>query len=167
MFTKEQILELYLNQIFLGRNAYGVEAAAQAYFGKSVNQLDLAEMAYLAILPKAPSTYSPVSQNARAVARRDYVLQPDGGQWLYHRRRARRRLGATAGRHPQSRHRRSRALGDYFVEDVRRALIAKFGETEKDGRNSVYGGGLWIRTSIDPLHPERGRKGHARRLDAL
>ncbi len=74
-FTKQQILEHYLNQIFLGRNAYGVEAAAQAYFGKSAAELDLAQMAYLAILPKAPSTYSPVSQNARSVTRRDYVLR--------------------------------------------------------------------------------------------
>ncbi len=56
--TKQQILELYLNQIFLGRNSYGVEAAAQAYFGKAVADLDLAQDAYLAILPKAPSTYS-------------------------------------------------------------------------------------------------------------
>ena len=58
-------------------------------------------------------------------------------------------------------------LGDYFLEDVRRELIAKFGETEADGPNSVYGGGLWIRTSIDPFIAEGGRKGHARRAGAL
>jgi penicillin-binding protein 1A len=151
VFSKEQILELYLNQIFLGRNAYGVEAAAQAYFGKSVNQLDLAEMAYLAILPKAPSTYSPVSQNARAVARRDYVLrQMEANGYITAAERAEasaQPLVAIPNRgtvQPRA--------SDYFVEDVRRALIAKFGETEKAGRNSVYGGGLWIRTSESPLH---------------
>lgn len=149
VFSKEQILELYLNQIFLGRNAYGVEAASQAYFGKSVNQLDLSEMAYLAILPKAPSTYSPVSQNARAVARRDYVLrQMEANGYITAAERAAasaQPLVAVPNRGtPRPRD------SDYFVEDVRRSLIAKFGETERDGRNSVYGGGLWIRTSEDP-----------------
>jgi penicillin-binding protein 1A len=157
VFSKEQILELYLNQIFLGRNAYGVEAASQAYFGKSVNQLDLAEMAYLAILPKAPSTYSPVSQNARAVARRDYVLQQ---MELNGYITAAERAAASAQplvAVPNRGTPRPRA-SDYFVEDVRRALIAKFGETEKDGRNSVYGGGLWIRTSESPLHQMAAEK---------
>ncbi len=148
-FTKQQILELYLNQIFLGRNAYGVEAAAQAYFGKSVNGLDLAQMAYLAILPKAPSTYSPVTQNARAVARRDYVLeQMVLNGYISPAERAQASaapLVAVPNRAPvQAR------PSDYFIEDVRRTLMAKFGETEKAGRNSVYGGGLWIRTSVRP-----------------
>ncbi len=149
-FTKQQILELYLNQIFLGRNAYGVEAAAQAYFGKPAAQLDLAQMAYLAILPKAPSTYSPVSQNARAMARRDYVLrQMQANGYISAAERAEASaepLVAVANR-PVAEPRAS----DYFIEDVRRTLIARFGETEKDGRNSVYGGGLWIRTSVNPM----------------
>jgi len=148
-FTKEQILELYLNQIFLGRNAYGVEAAAQAYFGKSAVDLDLAQMAYLAILPKAPSTYSPTTRNARAIARRDYVLRQMAANGYIteaeHAAAAAMPLVAVRNR-SLSKPRAS----DYFVEDVRRTLIAKFGETEKDGRNSVYGGGLWIRTSVDP-----------------
>ena len=148
-FTKQQILELYLNQIFLGRNAYGIEAASQAYFGKSANQLDLAQMAYLAILPKAPSTYSPVSQNARAVARRDYVLnQMKANGYITETERAAASAEplvavSNAGQAPARE-------GDYFLEDVRRNLIAKFGETDASGANSVYGGGLWIRTSIDP-----------------
>lgn len=151
VFSKEQILELYLNQIFLGRNAYGVEAASQAYFGKSVNQLDLSEMAYLAILPKAPSTYSPVTQNARAVARRDYVLQQMEANGFIS---AAERAAASAQPLVAIPNRGSvqPRASDYFIEDVRRTLIAKFGETEKDGRNSVYGGGLWIRTSESPLH---------------
>ncbi len=149
-FTKQQILELYLNQIFLGRNAYGVEAASQAYFGKSATQLDLSQMAYLAILPKAPSTYSPVSQNARAVTRRDYVLeQMEANGYIS----AAERAAASAEplvAVPNRSSPKPRA-SDYFVEDVRRTLMEKFGETEKDGRNSVYGGGLWIRTSVNPM----------------
>jgi penicillin-binding protein 1A len=180
-FTKEQILELYLNQIFLGRNAYGVEAASQAYFGKSAVDLDLAQMAYLAILPKAPSTYSPVTQNARAIERRDYVLRQmvANGYISEAQRAAASAMPLVAV--PNRSLSKPRA-SDYFVEDVRRTLIAKFGETEKDGRNSVYGGGLWIRTSVDPklqeaaekamrdglMRYERGRawRGPAARIDA-
>jgi penicillin-binding protein 1A len=145
-FTKQQILELYLNQIFLGRNAYGVEAAAQAYFGKPAAQLDLAQMAYLAILPKAPSTYSPVTQNARAVARRDYVLEQMQANGYISAAES-----AAASAEPlvavPNRAQPKPRDSDYFVEDVRRTLIAKFGEDAQAGRNSVYGGGLWIRTS--------------------
>ena len=151
VLSKQQILELYLNQIFLGRNAYGVEAAAQAYFGKSASQLDLAQMAYLAILPKAPSTYSPVTRNARAVARRDYVL----GQMLANGYISAAERAAASAQPLVAVPNRSIARprsSDYFVEDVRRTLIAKFGESERDGRNSVYGGGLWIRTSVNPKY---------------
>ncbi len=148
-FTKQQILELYLNQIFLGRNSYGVEAAAQSYFGKSVADLDLAQDAYLAILPKAPSTYSPTAHLDRALARRDYVLKQMA---------ANRYIGpaeaAAAAAEPlvavANRAAPKLDTGDYFLEDVRRTLIAKFGETPAAGRNSVYGGGLWVRTSLDP-----------------
>ncbi|RZM18104.1 MAG: penicillin-binding protein, partial [Sphingomonas sp.] len=72
--TKPQILELYLNQIALGRNAFGVEAASHAYFDKDLDQLDLAQIAYLAILPKGPSNYDPVRYHDRAMTRRNYVL---------------------------------------------------------------------------------------------
>src|SRR5687767_13180629 len=74
VLSKEQILELYLNQIFLGRNAYGVQAAARAYFNKDVGQLSLAQSAYLAVLPKAPSNYDPVRRPERALERRNWVL---------------------------------------------------------------------------------------------
>lgn len=147
VFTKQQILELYLNQIFLGRNSYGVEAAAQAYFGKGAAELDLAQMAYLAILPKAPSTYDPLRQNARAVARRSYVLrQMAANGYISEAERA----AAAAEPLEVVRVARGRPArpADYFIEEVRRTLIGKFGESE--GRNSVYGGGLWIRTSVDP-----------------
>src|SRR5947209_2567627 len=72
VLTKQQILELYLNQIFLGRNAYGVEAASRAYFDKDVNQLTLPEAAFLAILPKGPSNYDPNVRPERALERRNW-----------------------------------------------------------------------------------------------
>src|SRR5438067_2490353 len=73
--TKQQILELYLNSIFLGRNAYGAQAAARAYFDKDVNELTLPEAAYLAVLPKAPANYDPVRATQKALDRRNYVLR--------------------------------------------------------------------------------------------
>src|SRR5436305_176820 len=72
--TKQQILELYLNSIFLGRNAYGVQAAARAYFDKDVNELTLPEAAYLTVLPKAPANYDPIQATQRAIDRSNYVL---------------------------------------------------------------------------------------------
>src|SRR3546814_8722605 len=76
VLTKQQIRELYLNQIFLGRNAYGVQAAARAYFDKDVADLKLHEMAYLAILPKGPANYRPESPTGheRALERRNWAL---------------------------------------------------------------------------------------------
>jgi penicillin-binding protein 1A len=146
--TKQQILEIYLNQIFLGRNAYGVEAAAQAYFGKSVDRLDLAQMAYLAILPKAPSTYDPIRRRERALARRDYVLrQMLANNYISETERAE---AAAMPLEAVSNRALARPRDDYFIEEVRRTLIAQFGEGQDDGPNSVYGGGLWIRTSLDP-----------------
>jgi len=71
---KDQILELYMNKIFLGYRAYGVGAAAEVYYGKSTNQLSLAQSAMIAALPKAPSRINPISAPERAVERRDYVL---------------------------------------------------------------------------------------------
>ena len=74
-YSKEKILELYLNQIYMGHSAYGIEAAAQTYYGKSLNDLTLAEQAMIAGLPKAPSSYNPIADEQRALERRNYVLQ--------------------------------------------------------------------------------------------
>ena len=147
--SKQQILEIYLNQIFMGRNAYGVEAAAQAYFGKSVDGLDLAQMAYLAILPKAPSTYDPVRRRERALDRRDYVLRQMAANG--HITEAERGIAAATPLDAVANRALPRPRDDYFIEDVRRTLIAQFGEAQENGPNSVYGGGLWIRTSLDPV----------------
>ena len=150
--TKQQILELYLNQIALGRNAFGVEAASYAYFNKELKELDLAQLAYLAILPKGPSNYDPIRHTQRALDRRNYVL----GEMLkngfidqaQHDQAVSEPLGVVLRQTPTT----EIAGAGYFVEEVRRQLIDKFGETSEGGRNSysVYDGGLWVRTSLDP-----------------
>ena len=146
--TKPQILELYLNQIFLGRNAYGVEAASHAYFDKELDQLSLGQMAYLAILPKGPANYDPFRDTERALTRRNYVLGEMVNNGFVTRAQAQAAaaepIGAITRRTPKF-----ERVGGYFVEEVRRRLIAKFGETDRDGPFSVYAGGLWVRTSLD------------------
>jgi penicillin-binding protein 1A len=151
VLTKQQILELYLNQIFLGRNSYGVQAASRAYFAKDVGDLSLHEAAYLAILPKAPSNYSPERQAQRALDRRNWVLgEMNQNEFIT----AEELVAARAM--PLSIVPKSAALVEppagYFIEEVRRQLIDQFGENSENGRNpfSVYGGGLWVRTSFDP-----------------
>jgi penicillin-binding protein 1A len=148
VLTKQQILELYLNQIFLGRNAYGVEAAARAYFDKDVNQLTLPEAAYLAILPKGPSNYDPNVRPERALARRNWVLgEMEKNGFITADQRAEAQaapLGTVAGPRESVRN-----VGGYFMEELRRQLIARYGEGTEKGRNGVYTGGLWIRTSYD------------------
>ncbi|MHA6723875.1 penicillin-binding protein 1A [Sphingomonas sp. RS2018] len=144
--TKPQILELYLNQIELGRNAAGVEAAAHAYFDKELDELSLAQLAYLAILPKGPSNYSPERNYDRAIGRRNWVL----GEMLRNEFITQAQYqGAVAqplGTAPRRSTPIQRSAG-YFVEEVRRQLIDRFGE--KDGPHSVYSGGLWVHTSFD------------------
>ena len=149
VLTKEEILELYLNQIFLGRNAYGVQAAAQAYFGKDVDELALHEIAYLAILPKGPSNYRPEVHEERAIKRRNWVLgeMRDNG-WItagQYQTASAQPLGTVSRAGP-----RFERVGGYFIEEVRRQLIEQFGENEKAGPYSVYSGGLWVRTSLNP-----------------
>lgn len=146
--TKPQILELYLNQIFLGRNAYGVEAASHAYFDKELDQLSLEQMAYLAILPKGPANYEPFRDTERALERRNWVLGEmarNGFITAAQRDQARAQpIGAILTRVPKF-----EQVGGYFVEEVRRELIDRFGETARDSANSVYSGGLWVRTSLN------------------
>jgi penicillin-binding protein 1A len=148
--SKEQILELYLNSIFLGRNAYGVQAASRAYFDKDVNELTLPEAAYLAVLPKAPANYDPVRETARALGRRNYVLREmyrNGyiGEDQWHAAAA-QPLGTIR----YGSNEKFAQQGGFFMEEVRRELIKRFGEDAKDGPNSLYSGGLWVRSSMDP-----------------
>jgi len=151
--SKQQILELYLNQIFLGRNAYGVEAAARAYFGKDVTELTLPQIAYLATLPKAPANYDPDRHSDRALARRAYVLREmrvNGYISAAEEQAARDAPLGTIDRSDARREAEKRYDG-YFMEEVRRELIAKYGTDINDGANSVYSGGLWVRASLDPV----------------
>ncbi|HUP67518.1 MAG TPA: PBP1A family penicillin-binding protein, partial [Sphingomicrobium sp.] len=149
--TKQQILELYLNQIFLGRNAYGVQAASRAYFDKDVNDLTLSEAAYLAVLPKAPSNYDPVRATERALTRRNYVLREMENNGYV---TAEQRAAASAsplGTIRYGSNDKFRQQGGYYMEEVRRILLKKFGEKAEDGPNSLYAGGLWVRTSMNPV----------------
>ena len=148
--SKQQILELYLNSIFLGRNAYGVQAASRAYFDKDVADLTLPEAAYLAVLPKAPSNYDPVRAKERALGRRNYVLREmvNNGYITEEQRSVAAATGLGTIRYGSSA--KFRDQGGYFMEEVRRDLMKRFGETADDGPNSVYAGGLWVRTSMVP-----------------
>ncbi|MBN8816868.1 MAG: transglycosylase domain-containing protein [Sphingomonas sp.] len=149
--TKQQILEIYLNTIFLGRNAYGVEAAAHAYFDKDVSQLTIPEFAYLAVLPKAPSSYDPDRQTEKALARRNYVLNEMLANGYITQAQHDAAVNSPLGT-VNKRTASFESVPGYFMEEVRRQLIEKFGENADGGRNpySVYAGGLWIRTSFDP-----------------
>jgi penicillin-binding protein 1A len=146
--TKQQIMSLYLNEIALGRQAFGVEAAAQAYFAKSVDQLQLHEMAFLAILPKAPERYGRAKNAQLAIARRNWVLgEMRKNEWITDAQLASARakpLGLVAQRGTGYKN-----VGGYFAEEVRRQLIERFGETDADGPYSVYSGGLWVRSSMN------------------
>lgn len=148
VLTKQQILELYLNEIPLGRQSFGVQAAARAYFDKDVGDLALHETAFLAILPKAPERYGRAKYEAMAITRRNYVLdQMVKSGW------ATQAQAAAAGAMPLGlKPRRAESYtadAGYFLEEVRRRLIGKFGEKAEDGPNSIYAGGLWVRTSLD------------------
>ncbi|MBA15999.1 MAG: penicillin-binding protein [Sphingomonas sp.] len=147
--TKEQILELYLNSIELGRNAGGVEAASHAYFGKELDELSLSQMAYLAILPKGPANYDPERHADRALERRNWVLSEMLRNRFISEEQYQTAVAQPLGTVPRQTPKFER-VGGYFVEEVRRQLIDKFGETDEDGPHSVYSGGLWVRTSLRP-----------------
>ena len=149
--SKPQILELYLNSIFLGRNAYGVQAASRAYFDKDVNELTLPEAAYLAVLPKAPSNYDPVRATQKALDRRNYVLREMSRNGYITEAQWRAAAATPLGTIRYGSNEKFRQQGGYFMEEVRRELKDRFGESAKDGPNSLYAGGLWVRSSMDPV----------------
>jgi penicillin-binding protein 1A len=141
--SKDKILELYLNEIFLGLGSYGVAAASLAYFDKSVHELTLSEAAYLAALPKGPNNYNPFRYADRAIERRNWVIDrmvengyatPDEGE--------------AAKAQPLGVKTRITSphifAADYYVEEVRRQLMQMYGE------KALYEGGLSVRTSLDP-----------------
>jgi penicillin-binding protein 1A len=140
-FSKERILELYLNEIFLGNRAYGVAAAALNYFNKSLDELSLEEAAYLAGLPKAPNNYNPARNYQAAVERRNYVLRrmyEDG-----YIDRASEARASEAALETRPRERLVTVDARSFTEEVRRELEATLGQER------LYGGGLSVRTTLD------------------
>ena len=142
--SKDRILELYLNEIYLGLSAYGVAAAGQAYFNKPLEELNLQEAAFLAALPKAPNNYNPFRFPDAAKARRDWVLDRMAED------RAITTAQATAAKaEPITPHEFRRPppipAGEWYAEEVRRTLIADFGQ------QVATQGGLMVRTSLDPV----------------
>ena len=148
VLTKQQILELYLNEIPLGRRSFGVQAAARAYFDKDVDQLDLNEAAFLAILPKAPEVYGRAKFAEKAIERRNWVLDQMVRNGWATREAADVSKAKPLGLVAQHNDKYDADAG-YFIEEVRRQLIARYGETADDGPHSIYAGGLWVRTSLD------------------
>ena len=146
--SKKQILELYLNQIPLGRNSFGVQSASLAYFDKDAKDLTLPEMAFLAILPKEPEIYGRAKFAGKAIDRRDYVLNEMLKNGFVDRAQYDAAMAAPLGLQPRIAPRED--VGGYFTEEVRRTLIDQFGEAAEDGPYSIYAGGLWVRTSLDP-----------------
>ncbi|HVA34599.1 MAG TPA: transglycosylase domain-containing protein, partial [Stellaceae bacterium] len=142
VMSKDRILELYLNGIYLGGGTYGVAAAALNYFNKSLDQLDVQEAAFLAALPKAPNNYNPQRHPEAAKDRRDWVIDRMADAGFITPQQASeakalpivlRQRGAT-----------EMARADYFSEEVRRELLERYGD------RTVYQGGLLVRTSLDP-----------------
>ena len=150
-FSKERILELYLNEIYLGMGAYGVAAASLLYFDKSVHELSVAEAAYLAALPKAPNNYHPFRQRERALERRNYVLDRMAEDHYITAQEAEK-----AKKEPLKITQRPTGAhifaAEYFAEEVRRYIYDNF--TEK----KLYEGGLSVRTTLDPKMQVLARK---------
>jgi len=140
---KARILEIYLNEIFLGQQAYGVAAAAQNYFNKSLDELTLAESAFLAALPKAPNNYNPVRFPEAARARRDWVIERMADDGAITREETSRARAEPLVPRPQRRPDMIQ-VGQHFTEEVRRELIARFGADQTNM------GGLVVRTSLEP-----------------
>ena len=144
--SKERILELYLNEIYLGQNSYGVAAAAQTYFNKTLGQLAPHEAAMLAAMPQAPGRYHPVTEKKRVTERRDYVLREmwqngyiDEATYLSEVQLPLKSV--QNGDFPAFRD--ALPPRDYFTDEIRRQLSGSFGEAE------FFGGGLTIRATID------------------
>ena len=150
-YSKDRILELYLNEIYLGLGAYGIAAASLVYFDKSVNELTVAEASYLAALPKAPAQLHPVRNRDRAVERRNYVVDRllENG-WI------KQADADKARKEPLAVTSRSNAAhtfaGEYFAEEVRRDIFERYGEKK------LYEGGLSVRTTLDPKLQVMARK---------
>jgi penicillin-binding protein 1A len=150
-YSKDKILELYLNEIYLGLGAYGIAAASLVYFDKSVNELTVSEAAYLAALPKAPAALHPIRNHDRAVERRNYVVDRllENG-WISQAEadKARKSPLVVTNRANVA----HTFAGEYFAEEVRRDIFERYGEKK------LYEGGLSVRTTLDPKIQVEARK---------
>src|SRR5436309_10963951 len=140
-YSKDRILEMYLNQVYFGHGAYGVEAAARTYFGKSVSELSVREAALLAGLPRAPTTYSPFDHAETAKRRREVVLRRMVDYGALKDEEAKRLAKTELGLIPPE---RRRTTGQYFVDYVQQTLEAKYGP------DLVLKGGLNVYTTLNP-----------------
>src|ERR1051326_2937183 len=150
-YSKDKILELYVNEIYLGLGAYGVAAASLLYFDKSVHELTVAEAAYLAGLPKGPNNYNPFRQRERAIERRNYVLDRMAEDQYITPQEAEKakKEPLNVSPHPTGAH---MFAAEYFAEEVRREIYERYGEKK------LYEGGLSIRTTLDPKFQVMARK---------
>jgi penicillin-binding protein 1A len=163
-FKKEQILELYLNEIYLGMNSYGVAAAALNYFGKELAELTVEEAAYLAALPKGPNNYHPFKKTREAVERRNWILDQmtENGFITPEQARTAKAKDLKVNIRPFG---TQIYAADYFAEEVRRTLVQMYGEDGLYGRAERTGGsgeavngGLSVRTTLDPKLQRIGRR---------
>ena len=150
-FSKEQILELYLNEIYLGLSSYGVAAAALNYWGKSLGELSVADAAYLAALPKAPNNYHPFRRTKRAIARRNWVIDRmvENGFITPEEAETAKAQPLNVDPRPFGAH---IFAAEFFAEEVRRRLYDRYGEKK------LYGGGLSVRSTLDPQLQRLARK---------
>ncbi len=151
--SKDRILEIYLNEIYLGAGAYGVGAASDSYFGKPLDQLTPAEAAFLAALPKAPNNYNPVNHADAALGRRNWVLDGMAEEGWITNAEAQAGKAQPLDANPRPLPVSPRGTG-YFLEEVRRQLIERFGE------KMVYEGGLTVRTSYVPIYQEMAERAY-------
>ena len=144
--SKDRILELYLNEIYLGNRSYGVAAAALNYFNKSLDELTISECAFLAALPKAPNTYGAERQHKAALSRRDWVIGRMAEDGAISATEAKTAIAAPL----TIRHRTAteQVTADYYAEEVRRELSKHFGDKQ------LYEGGLSVRTPMNPALQE-------------
>lgn len=150
-FSKDKILELYLNEIFLGLNSYGIAAASLNYFDKALYELTLSEVAYLAALPKGPNNYHPFRRPKAAIERRNWVIDRMVDNLYVTNEEA--TAAKQEGLKVVPRASGSRLYSaEYFTEEVRRELAKLYGEDQ------LYGGGLSVRTTLDPQLQAYARK---------
>jgi penicillin-binding protein 1A len=142
-YNKDKIIELYLNEIFLGSGSYGVAAAAYNYFDKSLDQLTIAETAYLAGLPKAPSNYHPVRNYRRAIERRNWVIQRMAENQFIGAEDATKAISEELTPHFRPAGAQS-PEAQFFAEEIRRWIQQNYGD------QSLYDGGLAVRSTFDP-----------------